>query len=182
VLERLTRAGRLSGLQEYRFTEFVPAFLRRGQQALQTRYPGLKALAFGALDMNRPFAEQAVEPGSFAAVYAVNTMHVAHDLAFTLGEVRKTLRTGGRLVIAECVRPQPRATVYAEFIFNLMETFRSPRLDPVYRPDGGFLTPEQWQAAVGAAGFQEIRFLPDIRKVLGQVPEFVVAALGATQA
>jgi SAM-dependent methyltransferase len=182
VLERLTRAGRLSGLQEYRFTEFVPAFLRRGQQALQTRYPGLKALAFGALDMNRPFAEQAVEPGSFAAVYAVNTMHVAHDLAFTLGEVRKTLRTGGRLVIAECVRPQPRATVYAEFIFNLMETFRSPRLDPVYRPDGGFLTPEQWQAAVGAAGFQEIRFLPDIRKVLGQVPEFVVAALGATRA
>jgi hypothetical protein len=107
---------------------------------------------------------------------------VAHDLAFTLGEVRNALRRGGQLIIAECVRPQPGATIYAEFIFNLMETFRAPRLDPVYRPSGGFLTPEQWQAAVGAAGFQEVRFLPDIRKVLGQVPEFVVAALGATRA
>jgi SAM-dependent methyltransferase len=182
VLERLTRAGRLGELQEYRFTEFVPAFLRRGQQALQTRYPGVKTLTFGALDMNRPFVEQAVEPGSLAAVYAVNTVHVAHDLAFTLGEVRNALRRGGQLIIAECVRPQPGATIYAEFIFNLMETFRAPRLDPVYRPSGGFLTPEQWQAAVGAAGFQEVRFLPDIRKVLGQVPEFVVAALGATRA
>jgi SAM-dependent methyltransferase len=182
VLERLTRVERLSALEEYRFTEFVPAFLRRGQQLLQTRYPGVKALAFGALDMNRPFAEQAVTPGSLAAVYAVNTVHVAHDLAFTLGEVRNALRPGGQLIIAECVRPQPGATVYAEFIFNLMETFRSPRLDPVSRPAGGFLTPEQWQAAIEAAGFQDVRFLPDIRKILGQVPEFVVAALGATRA
>jgi SAM-dependent methyltransferase len=182
VLERLTRAGRLSGLREYRFTEFVPAFLRRGQQALQTRYPDLKVLAFGALDMNRPFVEQGIQPGSLAAVYAVNTLHVAHDLAFTLGEVREALQPGGRLVVAECVRPQPRATVYAEFIFNLMETFRSPRLHPVYRPGGGFLTPEQWQGAVEAAGLQEVRFLPDISKILVEVPEFVVAALGATRA
>jgi SAM-dependent methyltransferase len=182
VLERLTRSGRLGRLAEYRFTEFVPAFLRRGQQALQARHPDVMALAFGALDMNRPFAEQAVEPGSLAAVYAVNTLHVAHDLAFTLGEVRQALGPGGRLVVAECVRPQPGATVYAEFIFNLMATFRSPRLHPVYRPQGGFLTPEQWQAAVEAAGFQDVRFLPDVRKVLAEVPEFVVAALGATRA
>lgn len=182
VLERLTRAGRLSGLPEYRFTEFVPAFLRRGQQALQARYPDLKSLAFGALDMNRPFAEQAVDRGRFAAVYAVNTLHVAHDLAFTLGEVQRALQPGGTLVVAECVRPQPRATVYAAFIFNLMETFRSPRLHPLYRPEGGFLTPEQWQAALEAGGFQDVRFLPDIRKILPEVPEFVVAALGATRA
>src|SRR5262245_6921455 len=122
VLERLTRAGRLNGLQEYRFTEFVPAFLRRGQQAVQTRYPGVKALTFGALDMNRPFAEQAVAPGRLTAVYAVNTVHVARDLAFTLGEIRQALASGGQLIIGECVRPQPGATVYAEFIFNLMET------------------------------------------------------------
>jgi len=69
--------------------------------------------------------------------------------------------------------------VYAEFIFNLMETFRSPRLDPAYRPGGGFLTPEQWKAAVEATGFSDARFLPDLRKILAEVPEFVVAALVA---
>lgn len=181
VLERLATVERLGVLREYRFTEFVPAFLRRGQQALQTRYPTLTALAFGALDMNRPFADQAVRPGTLAVVYAVNTLHVAHDLAFTLGEIQKALQPGGRLVVAECVRPQPRATVYAEFIFNLMETFRSPRLHPVYRPGGGFLTPEQWKAALEAAGFGDVRVLPDIRKILTEVPEFVVAAFGATR-
>jgi SAM-dependent methyltransferase len=118
--------------------------------------------------MNRPFAEQGVRPESLTVVYAVNTLHVAHDLAFTLGEIRTSLQPGGRLVISECVRPQPHETVHAEFIFNLMETFR------------GFLTPEQWQVAVERAGFGDVRFLPDIRKILAEVPEFVVAALGAT--
>jgi SAM-dependent methyltransferase len=168
VLERLAAVGRLDAVREYRFTEFVPAFLRRGQHALQARYPALAALAFGALDMNRPFAEQGVRPESLTVVYAVNTLHVAHDLAFTLGEIRTSLQPGGRLVISECVRPQPHETVHAEFIFNLMETFR------------GFLTPEQWQVAVERAGFGDVQFLPDIRKILAEVPEFVVAALGAT--
>jgi SAM-dependent methyltransferase len=179
VLERLVAVGRLDAVREYRFTEFVPAFLRRGQQALQTRYPALAALSFGALDMNRPLAEQGVSPGSLAAVYAVNTLHVAHDLAFTLAEIRKSLEPGGRLIVSECVRPQPGETVYAEFIFNLMETFRSPRLHRAYRPGGGFLTPEQWKAALDAAGFPDVRLLPDIRKILAEVPEFVVAAVGA---
>ena len=181
VLERLAAVGRLGALREYRFTEFVPAFLRRGQQALQTRHPALAALTFGALDMNRPFAEQGVRPDSLAVVYAVNTLHVAHDLAFTLGEIRNSLEPGGQLIISECVRPQPQETVYAEFIFNLMETFRAPRLHAVYRPGGGFLTPEQWKIAVEAAGLGDTRFLPDIRKILAEVPEFVVAAIGATR-
>ena len=35
VLERLGVAGRAGAIQEYRFTELVPAFLRRGEQALR---------------------------------------------------------------------------------------------------------------------------------------------------
>src|SRR5207244_2329053 len=81
----------------YRFTEFVPAFLRRGEQAVRTRYPALSALSAAALDMNRPFAEQGVERGSVALVYAVNTLHVAQDLEFTLGEIFQALAPGGRL-------------------------------------------------------------------------------------
>jgi SAM-dependent methyltransferase len=181
VLERLETAGRLNAIREYRFTEFVPAFLRRGQQALQARYATRAGLTFGALDMNRPFTEQGVGPASLAVVYAVNTVHVASDLEFTLGEVRRALEPGGRLIIAECVRPHPRQTVYAEFVFNLMDTFRSPRLHPLYRPGGGFLTPEQWTAALATAGFVDTRFLPEIRTILAEVPEFVVAAIGASR-
>jgi len=131
--------------------------------------------------MNRPFAEQGVAPGSVSVVFAVNTLHVARDLGFTLAEALRALEPGGRLVVSECMLPRPRQPIYAEFVFNLAETFRSPRLHPLYRPRGGFLTPEQWRAAVEAAGFVDIRFLPDIVRVRNQVPDFLVAAIGATR-
>ena len=83
VLERLAASGRLADLHAYRFTELVPAFLRRAQR-LQERFPDVQCLTFAPLDMNRPFAEQGVARESISIVYAVNTLHVAHDLAFTL--------------------------------------------------------------------------------------------------
>ena len=68
LLERLEAGGRLGAIAEYRFTEFVPAFLRRGEHALRARYPGLSRLAFGSLDMNRAFGNQGVAPGSISVV------------------------------------------------------------------------------------------------------------------
>ncbi len=181
LLDRLEAAGRLGEVREYRFTELVPAFLRRGQQTLQRRYGDPSWLQFVVLDMNRPFAEQGVRPSSLSMVYAVNALHVAHDLGFTLGEVRCALEPGGQLIASECVRPHPWQTIYAEFIFNLMETFRAPRLHPVYRPAGGFLTAEQWRGAIEAAGFADVRFLPDILRIREEVPDFFAAAIGATR-
>jgi SAM-dependent methyltransferase len=181
VLERFQRAGRLAELREYRFTEIVPAFLRRGQQSLRARFPDAGWLGFGSLDMNRPFEDQGVAPASLAAVYAVNTLHVAHDLVATASQVLRALEPGGRLVVSECVRPVPGQSIYAEFVFNLMETFRSPRLHPEYRPNGGFLTPEQWTAALEAAGFVDVRLLPDIARIRSRLPGCYVAAIGATR-
>lgn len=181
LLEHLRMAGRLDAVGEYRFTEFVPAFLRRGEQALRQAYPAFPSFVFGPLDMNRPFEEQGVAPGSVSVVFAVNTLHVAHDLDVTLGEVRRALEPGGQLILSECVRPRPRQPIYTEFVFNLTETFRSPQLHPVHRPCGGFLTPEEWRAAIEVAGFSDVRVLPDIARVREKVPDFLVAAIGATR-
>jgi SAM-dependent methyltransferase len=179
VLERLEAAGRAATIQEYTFTELVPAFLRRGEQALRARRPESVPLRFNRLDMDRPFEEQAIAPSSAMVVYAVNTLHVAHDLDFTLGQIRRTLRPGGWLIASECVRPYPRQPVYAEFIFNLIRTFRSPRLHPVYRPNGGFLTPDQWKGAIESAGFADTRFIPDVIRIRRKVPDFLAGAIGA---
>ncbi|HZP37630.1 MAG TPA: class I SAM-dependent methyltransferase [Methylomirabilota bacterium] len=181
VLEQLGAAGRLGTITEYRFTELVPAFLRRGEQALRARRPDGVPVRFGALDMNLPFDAQGIAPGSVAAVYAVNTLHVAHDLDFTLAQILRALRPGGWLIISECVRSYPRQAIYAEFVFNLIETFRSPRLHLVYRPNGGFLTPEQWRGAMEAAGLADVRFVPDVVRIHRQVPDFFVSAIGATR-
>jgi SAM-dependent methyltransferase len=181
VLERLAAVGRLSEMREYRFTELVPVFLRRGQRLLQERFPDATFLAFAPLDMNRPFAEQDVAPESMSTVYAVNTLHVAYDLAFTLGEVRRALAPGGQLIVCECVRLFPGQTMYPEFVFNLMGAFRAPRLHTDYRPNGGFLTVEQWTSAIEAAGFCGVRVLPDVAQIRNVFPTFFVAAIGATR-
>ena len=179
LLERLEADGRLGEIAEYRFTEFVPAFLRRGEQALRARLPELSRLTFGSLDMNRALEGQGVAPGSVSVVYAVNTLHVARDLEFTLGEILRALEPGGRLILSECVRSHARQPIESEFVFNLTETFRSPRLHPLYRPSGGFLTPGQWKGAMESAGFADIRFLPDIVRVHDRAPRFIAAAIGA---
>jgi SAM-dependent methyltransferase len=181
LLERVGASGRLGAIREYHFTEIVPAFLRSGQQVLERQCPGVSGLTFGRLDMNARFEAQGVAPGSVSVVYAVNTLHVAHDLAFTLGEVVRALEPGGQLIVSECVRPYPDQAVYAEFIFNLVETFRSPRLQPDWRPNGGFLTPEQWTAALTVTGFRNVQWLPDIAALRADFPAFYVAAIGATR-
>ena len=181
VLERLGAAGRLGAIEEYRFTELVSAFLRRGEQALRAHRPEGVPMRFDPLDMNRPFEAQGIAPCSVTAVYAVNTLHVAHDLDFTLAQILRTLRPGGWLIISECVRSYPRQAIYAEFVFNLIQTFRSPRLHPVYRPNGGFLTPDQWKGAIDSAGFVDTRFVPDVTRIHRRVPDFFVSAIGATR-
>jgi len=182
LLEHLGRRGRLGEIRSYRFTEFVPAFLRRGQRLLQSRFPDAAFLAFAPLDMNRPFEDQGVAPDSVSMVYAVNTLHVAHDLGATLAEIRRALVPAGQLVASECIRPWPGRAVYPEFVFNLLETFRSPRVHPEYRPNGGFLTPEQWAAALRAAGFSDVRVFPDIERVRDVHPTFYAAAIAARRA
>jgi SAM-dependent methyltransferase len=181
LLERFASGGRLADIETYRFTELVQVFLNRGQRAVLARFPEQPPLRGTGLDMNRSFAEQGVAPGSVTVVYAVNTLHVAHDLGFTLGEVFGALEPGGRLIVSECVRPRPGQPIYAEFVFNLMEAFRAPRLHPEYRPNGGFLTPEQWSRAAVAAGFRDVRFLPDIFGLRDEFPSFYVAAICATR-
>jgi SAM-dependent methyltransferase len=181
LLARLHDSGRTQDIAEYRFTDVVPVFLRRGQQALEKRFAGVPFLRFATLDMNRPLREQGIAPGASTMIYAVNTLHVARDLDFTLGELREALGPGGALVISECVRLIPGDTVNAEFVFNLLESFRAPVLHPTYRPNGGFLTPEQWRSAMEAAGFADVKFLPDIDRIRGAFPNFSVLAIGATR-
>jgi SAM-dependent methyltransferase len=181
LLERFTETGRVSAIRSYRFTEIAPSFLRRGQRRLAGRFPGV-TLSFGRLDMDRPFGEAGVEDGGFALVYGVNTLHVARDLEFTLAEVRRALAPGGALVLSECVRPFPGRPVYIEFLFNLLEVFRAPRLVEPWRPNGGFLTPEQWTAALEACGFRDVTVYPDIARIREVCPSFVVAAIAAVRA
>jgi SAM-dependent methyltransferase len=181
LLARLEAAGRGAEAAPYRFTELAPMFLRRAERTLRARFGGCP-LEFGALDINRPFAEAGIARGSYALAYGVNVVHVARDLAATLGEIRTALGNGGRLVLAECVRPFAGRPIYVELPFNLLAAFRDAVLVPGWRPNGGFLTPEQWRAALEANGFADVAVFPDIAAIREVIPQFVVAAISARRA
>ncbi|MFZ1862320.1 MAG: hypothetical protein WAV81_16900, partial [Candidatus Competibacter sp.] len=98
-----------------------------------------------------------------------------------LAEIRAALAPGGWVIASECVRPFPGRTVYVEFVFALLDSFRAPVLQPPWRPNGGFLTPEQWLAAFRAAGFAEPFVWPDIPRIRERYPALVAAAVGAAK-
>ena len=181
LLDHLQKAETGKTLLAYRFTEIVPAFLRRARKMLSARFSG-QPLSCAWLDMNEPFARAGVAPGSCSLVYGVNVLHVARDLATTLAEIRHALADDGALVFAECVRPFADRPLHVEFVFNLLDSFRAPLLVPGWRPNGGFLTPEQWTAALEANGFGSIEILPDIVTLRADYPSFMVAAISARRA
>lgn len=178
LLDEIEALGRLPDLARYHFTEVAAPFLRRGQRALHARRAGLP-LVFGRVDLDAPLVPQGIEPGSVDAIWAVNTVHVARDLAATLAGLREALRPGGLLLLGECVRPFPGRPVYPEFVFMLLDAFRGPGLDPDLRPEPGFLTPEAWERSLAAAGFDAIECYPDVARIRGVYPAFFVGAVSA---
>jgi SAM-dependent methyltransferase len=178
VGERLSRDAALSRVSAYRFTEIVPTFLRRAERSLRERFPGVP-WEFARLDMDRDFVAQGVPSGLSDLVYAVNTVHIAHDLVATLVRIREALKPGGVAVFSECVRPFPEQPIYVEFVFNFLENFTGVVTDGETRPNHGFLTPENWRNAFRAAGFESPEILPNVEELARHYDSFFVAAVSA---
>ncbi|MGH9317599.1 MAG: class I SAM-dependent methyltransferase [Thermoanaerobaculia bacterium] len=178
LAERLCRDARLSRIERYLFTEIVPTFLRRAERALKSRHPTLP-LEFRRLDMDQDFEAQGLPRGMADVVYAVNTVHIAKDLAATLQRIRETLKPGGAAVFSECVRPSEGQPIYVEFVFNFLENFTGVATDAATRPNHGFLTPDNWRKAFAAAGFEKPEILPDVESLARHYDSFFVAAVSA---
>ena len=129
--------------------------------------------------MDRNFDEQGLAPGSADVVYAVNTIHIAKDLAATLARVRELLRPGGVAIFSECVRPYEGQPIYVEFVFNFLGNFTGVATDPETRPNHGFLTPGSWRRSLAAAGFEKPEILPDVETLARHYDAFFVAAVSA---
>lgn len=171
LLDELDQRGRSADLGFLRFTEPSPFFRRRASRLVSGRLPG-DTLSLGDLDMNQPWADQGVPEASLDMVFAVNVLHVAQNLAFTLKEALRSLRPGGWLVAGEAIRPFSSSSLQAEMVFCLLEDFVQVEIDPEVRPRFGFLTPEEWEQAFSACGFENARVLPDIKRIRLIYPRF----------
>jgi SAM-dependent methyltransferase len=176
LLAALTDRGNLGRLGHYQVTEPGQFFRRRAERSLRAQYP-TAPLAFSGLDIDGDWSAQGVAGESYDLVFGVNVFHVARNLLHALRAAWSTLAPGGWLVAGECLRPFSDSPTAAELAFRLLSGYHAVELDPELRPIPGFLSPEQWQRALSAAGFVEVAVRPDVREIREIYPRFSVGAI-----
>ncbi|HAK05685.1 MAG TPA: hypothetical protein DCO65_00200 [Spartobacteria bacterium] len=176
LLRWFDERGLLPRIERYLITEPNAFFRRRGQRELSKQYRDLP-LEWGALDINLRWDSQGVACGGFDLVYGVNVLHVAKDLLFSLDQARGALAADGWLVIGECVRPYVNQPIYAELIFQILDSFTGVNTNPEIRPNPGFLTADQWRRAFTRAGFQRAEVMPEIDRIREIYSHFFTGAI-----
>jgi SAM-dependent methyltransferase len=176
LLGWLDERGLLSRLERYLITEPNAFFRRRNQRELSTKYRELP-LEWGALDIDGRWHLHGVAPGEFNLLYAVNVLHVAKDLLFSLNQARFALASDGWLVLGECLRPYPNQPIYPELMFQILESFTDVDTNPEIRPNPGFLTANQWRGAFTRAGFERVEVAPDVDRIRELYPHFFTGGI-----
>jgi len=176
LLRWFDKRGLLPRIERYLITEPNAFFRRRGQRELSSRYRDLP-LEWGGLDIDLSWDTQGVARGEFDLVYGVNVLHVARDLLFSLNQARGALASDGWLVIGECVRPYVNQPIYAELIFQILDSFTEVNTDPEIRPNPGFLTAEHWLRGFTRARFQCAEVTPDINRIREIYSHFFTGAI-----
>ena len=164
LLESITHHGRIDDLDLYHCTEPSPFFRRRTERRLRSDYPKIQ-WSFSSVDLDRSFESQGIPSGTYDLVYAVNVVHVARDLDFSLQQILHCLQPNGWLVAAESIRPIAGQTISTELVFQILEDFWDVKLDPIRRPTPGFLTPEQWTDLLVQNGFSSVEVVPDHKTI-----------------
>jgi len=176
LLRWFDEQGLLTNIKRYLITEPNAFFRRRGQRELSKQFPDVP-LEWQALDINLPWRNQVIAGDEFDLIYGVNVLHVAKDLLFSLGQARDALADDGWLVIGECVRPYVDQPIYAELMFQILDSFTDVITDPKIRPNSGFLNTDHWRRAFTRAGFERVEVTPDIDRIRDIYPHFFTGAI-----
>jgi len=156
VAQRCLPLLRRRDTREYWFTDLGKLFVQRAQD----RYGHKAWMRFATVDLDRSLSDQGFGPGSVDVVIAVNVLHVARDLVFTLRELHAALRAPGWLLCAEGSPPDHRRRWRLCLIYAFLHGWWDVSLDATMRPRPGFLLPSEWTTALRACGFDRVQTLP----------------------
>jgi SAM-dependent methyltransferase len=142
-------------VKEYYFTDLGKYFVKR----MQGMYGGEEFLRFAVADMDRPLAEQGIEPG-FDLIVGVSVVHAAKKLEFTLLEFRSALREGGHLLLGEASPPLRGRRWRLDMVVAFLTGWWDVTLNPPLRPRPGLLFPSEWLELFRVCGYQSAMALP----------------------
>ena len=155
------------GIEEYCYSDISQAFLRHAQVHFAPRAPYLRTAIF---DVDKPCAEQGIDPQRYDLVIATNVLHATADLRRTLQNAKSALRQGGLLVLNEI----SDRSLFTHLTFGLLEGWWLHNDTALRIPGCPGLYPERWRHLLQAQGFERIAFPAAPSHGLGQ--QIIVAA------
>ncbi|KAF7879371.1 hypothetical protein EAF04_000567 [Stromatinia cepivora] len=149
LFEKITQDGKLP-LRQYDFTDISPWFFENARALLQ-RWQS--HLCFKTFDCSKDPMEQKFEAGTYDLIIAYNAIHASRSIDESITNVRKLLKTGGRLILLEITRLEP----FVNAIFGLLPGWYMNRTDG--REGAPILSPEQWNFRLLQGGFNGCEFI-----------------------
>jgi acyl transferase domain-containing protein/NADPH:quinone reductase-like Zn-dependent oxidoreductase/NAD(P)-dependent dehydrogenase (short-subunit alcohol dehydrogenase family)/SAM-dependent methyltransferase len=142
LLQKIERRGRLL-LDKYTYTDISSGFFERARQKFG-RWTG--QMEFQTLDISADPLPQGYAAESFDLIIAANVLHATPRMDVTLGNVRRLLKPGGRLVLMELTQVAAAHT----FIVGALEGWW---MSEDGRKDGPLLTVPEWDGLLRHTGF-----------------------------
>jgi SAM-dependent methyltransferase len=152
-------------LARYDYTDISALLLAIGKEWLRGHAPTnlFRRIKFERLDLDRLPARTTALAGG-ATVDLIVFEHVLYDvrdLHATLTACRSMLRDGGVLVFTMSFRARPQIFFANELFQSMLHSYNRAKLDPPRRRNMGYLTLEEWELSLKAAGFSSWSVYPD---------------------
>jgi SAM-dependent methyltransferase len=137
-----------SSIGKYTFTDISSAFFEKAREKFR---PHGDIMEFKILDAEKDVVKQGFESATYDLIVAGNVVHATADLRRTLGNLRKLLKPGGRLILHEGVRQ--------DFFWSAISFGQLPGwwlgTEPIRRWSPWITIPE-WNTVLRDAGFSGI--------------------------
>jgi acyl transferase domain-containing protein/SAM-dependent methyltransferase len=149
----------------YDFTDVSDLFLHHGGRKF-ARWP---AVRFARFDVETGAGDLTID-GTYDVVVATNVIHAVENLDAALDNVRRLLTPGGCLILCEVTSHLS----WFDITTGLIEGWQ--RFEDRWRVDQPLLGPEQWAAALAAAGFDRSASWPDAASPASVLGQHVIVA------
>src|SRR5580704_3403085 len=138
----------ISSIGKYTFTDISSAFFEKAREKFR---PHGDIMEFKILDAEKDVIKQGFKSATYDVIVAGNVVHATADLRRTLGNLRKLLKPGGRLILHEGVRQ--------DFFWSAISFGQLPGwwlgTEPIRRWSPWITIPE-WNTVLRDAGFSGI--------------------------
>ncbi|KAI8296086.1 Prosolanapyrone synthase [Colletotrichum sp. SAR 10_98] len=145
VLAALSSTKGLKRYQDYTVTDVSDTALQQARSQLADH----GSVEFSILDMEQDPLEQGYESAAYDLIIASQAVHTASSVTKALGNIRKLLRPGGKLMLVEAT--ESRNSAWVGLIGGAQAGFW--HAVPDGRTDGPFLSNTEWDTALRASGF-----------------------------